>query len=262
VEGEVEALGSRGRGSEKETFTAEAACGIASPRPKRRISKRPARREEARPGSPRGAPPTGPSAQRVLGHPEGTRAPRVAVSETRDPPGSRLKTETGCFAHPDGYARTVSSFAGFVSKCRARLFAGDELGKAGRGSARRAPTARPDRRRRLGGLRSSQTSSSEVSPTGPKGTARTKPDTRVTGSAGPKPSVVEGDPLVERGSSTNPPRHAELVVRQLPIGHACQRRPRIAGPPSPRARSGRWPLVGVTDDLPSQAVQRRPKSPE
>lgn len=69
VEGEVEALGSRGRGPVKETFTAEAARGIASPRPKRRISKRPARREEARPGSPRGAPPTGPNAPRVEGIP-------------------------------------------------------------------------------------------------------------------------------------------------------------------------------------------------
>jgi hypothetical protein len=183
------------------------------------------------------------------------------VSETVDPPGSRLKTETGCFAHPDGYARIVSSFAGLVSKCRARLFAEDGLGKAGRGSARRASPARPDRRRRLGRFaRPNQLE--RILLTGPKGTARTKPDTRVTRSAGPKPSVVEGDPLIERGSSTNPPRHAELVVRQLPIGHACQRRPRIAGPPSPRARSGRRPLVGVTDALPSRAVQRRPKSPE
>lgn len=90
VEGEVEALGSRGRGPVKETFTAEAARGIALLRPKRRISQRPARREEARPGSPRGAPPTGPSAI-CARHPEGPRASRVAVSETRDPPGKPPK---------------------------------------------------------------------------------------------------------------------------------------------------------------------------
>jgi hypothetical protein len=217
VEGEVKALGSRGRGPAKETFTAEAARGIASPRPKRRISERPARREEARPGSPRGAPPTGPSAKRAR-HPEGGESfSGRRVRNARPTRKAASKTGTGCFAHPDGYARIVSSFAGFVSKCRARLFAEDGLGTAGQCSARRAPRARPDRRRRLGGFtRPNQLE--RTLPTGPKGTDRTKSDTRVTGSAGPKPSVVERGSLVERGPSKGPPRRAEIVARQLPIG--------------------------------------------